>query len=103
MGELSGVNTQVFLIGLECDTVLDCGAKHHLGALHKVVHAVLEAGYVVLRVNEVEENLLRSSYLNPFVSFYEVNESSFRDFVVKFPGDFACDLILHLFEEEDFA
>lgn len=103
MRELSGANTKVFLIGLERDTIFDCRAKHHLGALHKVVHAVLEAGHVILRVDEVEENLLRSSYLNPFISFNEVNESSFRDSVVKLPADFACDLILHLFEEEDFA
>lgn len=99
MSEFSGINTKVFLIRLEGDTIFDCGAKHHLGALHKVVHAILKLGHEVIWIDEVEENLLGSGYLNPFITFDKVDESSFFDSVIKTPRDFAGDLVLNLFEK----
>ena len=103
MGEFSGNDTKIFLIGLECDTILDCRPKHHLGALHEVVHTVLEVRHEILWVNEVEVNLLSCGYLDPFVTFDKVDEASLWDCVVLLPSDFAGDLILNLFEEEDLA
>ena len=40
---LPGINMESRLVSLECDAIAYLGAKHHLGALHEVVHDVLQS------------------------------------------------------------
>lgn len=71
--ELSGVDLESRLVSLVGDTVSNLGAEHHLGALHEVVHDVLEPGHASLLVDHVEVDLLVCHDLDSNVASNEVD------------------------------
>ena len=65
---LSGVNEEAGLIGFVSDTIFNFGSKHHLGALHEIIHHVLKLWLQCLLVNYVKEYFFIGGNLNTNVS-----------------------------------
>lgn len=53
--------------------VFDSGPKHHLGAVHVVVHNILKRGDKSLFVDQEEVDMGICGHLNPHIPFDEVN------------------------------
>lgn len=73
---LSCVNLESGLVGLVSDSEPNSGSKHHLGALHVVIHHVLKSWLEGLFVNKIEVNSVISDDLDSYVSSYKVDLSS---------------------------
>ena len=101
MGALSGVDVEILLIGFERYTIFDGRPKHHLRALHKVVHAVFEFRHVVGEVDSVEEDLMIRCDLDSLIALNEVDKASYLDVVILLPRDSPRDFLLLLLEEDD--
>lgn len=89
-----------FLVG---DAVPNPFTEHHLVAVHEIVHYILQLGHEVLEVNQVEIYEVHRYQLDPNVAFYEVDEASRPDCVVKGPLHFVCYGVPHLLEEQHFG
>jgi len=84
--KLSSINLKAWLICLESDTISDPGTKHHLRALHKVVHAVLQPGHKCFLIDEVEVDFLICCNLYPNVPSDKVDlPSHVIEFMVLYP------------------
>ena len=88
----------VLLVG---DTVSDSTAKHHLGALHVVVHDVLEFRLKRLLVDEVKVNMLLVNHLDPDISFDEVDVASDVKLAVLNPLSDLLNFVILLLEEQN--
>lgn len=73
---LSLVNSEAWLVVFESDTVSDLSTEEHPGALHKVVHDILQNGLKRLLVDEVKVDFLISGDLESNVTSDEVDGSS---------------------------
>ena len=100
---LPTVDVEAELVCLVGDAVADFGAKHHLVALHVVVHHVLETGLVSHRINQVEVDVLVGGDLDSLVALYEVDEPFDVESLVVGPLLLLSERIEHHFEEEDLA
>jgi len=100
---LSSVDVEVFLVLFESHALQHLASEHHLSALHKVVHCVLQSRYVSLRVHKVKVDFVICAHLDALVAFYEVNKCSLVNRMVEFPFDFASHLVLSHFKEQNFA
>jgi hypothetical protein len=76
MVEFSSVNLNTRLICFECDTISYSCSKHHLRALHKVVHAIFKLWHKSLFIDKVEVDSLISNHLDPNIASNEINLSS---------------------------
>ena len=83
---LPSIDLESGLVGLERDTVSYFGTEHHLGALHKVVHAILKLWHECLLVDKIEIDSIVRGHLDPNVTFDKVNLAShFLKLVILFP------------------
>lgn len=98
---LSPVNVKRLLVGLVCDAVLYLGAEHHDGAVHEVVHHVLQGRQPSLEVDQVEEDFGVSYHLDPLVAFNEEDVAALFDRVVIHPRLKAGKLIQDEAEEQN--
>ena len=98
---LSSVDDERFLVGLVSDTVSNLGTKHHLRAVHVVIHNILKLWHESLLVNEVEVDLVIGSDLDSDISLDIVNETSRVNFLVQLPFTSLSNLILLNSKEEN--
>lgn len=83
---LPGVDLKSWLVGLKGNTISYSCTKHHLGALHKVEHAILQLGHERLLVDLIEVDFLIGGNLDSNVASNEVDLTSHVvEFVVKLP------------------
>jgi hypothetical protein len=83
---LPHVDLESGLVGLERNTVSYSGAKHHLGALHKVIHTILKSWHECLLVDQIEIDSVVRSNLDPNVTFDEIDLAShFLETMILFP------------------
>ena len=71
-----GIDLKIFLVCLICDAISDLGSKHHLVAVHEVVHDIFESWYKCDGVDKVEVNFFVGGNLDSLISFDEVDESA---------------------------
>ena len=76
MLKLSSVYIKRPLVCFVRDAVLNFSSKHHLGAIHKVLHNVLKSGQQCFLVHDVEVNFSVRCQLNPHITFDVKYESS---------------------------
>lgn len=98
---LSSVDYKGFLIGLVSNTVSNFGAKHHLWAVHVIVHDILKGWLESFLVNKIKIDLVITSNLDSNISFNIINEASWVDLLVQFPFTSFSDLIGFNSEEEN--
>ena len=103
MNILSSENIKLILIGLVCYAILDLASKHHLAAVHEVVHYILEIGHKRLFIKEIEVDQVISGYLYSDVAFDEVYETSHFYFVVEHPLCDFMEYVVLLLEKQDFV
>ena len=72
----SDPDREVWLICLERDAISDQGAKHHLWAVHEIVHHVFQFGHQSDFVDQVEVYLFIGCYLKPDITFDEKDVAS---------------------------
>ena len=82
VSKLPLINMETPLVGLVSDTVSYSGAKHHLVAVHVVMHYVLQLWHESVGVDDVEVDAIVCGNLDTLVAFNEVNETSNVKFVV---------------------
>ena len=99
MNILLSINVKRLLIGLISDTVFYFRAKHHDGAVHEVVHLILECHFVSDHIDLVEQDFLVGNNLDSLVAFDVEYISSFVDGVIVDPFSLIGELIHHLPEE----
>ena len=85
MLELSPMDVKTLLVGLVRDSVFDLGPKHHLRAVHEVVHHVFKLRHQRLPINDVEVDLGISGNLDSNVTLNVINEPAKINLVVKHP------------------
>ena len=73
---LSGIDLNTRLVGLECNTISNSRSEHHLRALHKVVHTILQLWHKCLFIDEIEVNSLISNNLDSNITSNEVDLTS---------------------------
>ena len=98
---VSPKNIKLPLIWLVSNTIFDSATKHHLTALHVVVHHVLEVRHQSLCIHNVEIDQVICSDLDPDVPFDEVDEPSHFYFVVLNPLGDLRHLVELLPEKQD--
>ena len=101
MLELSPVNIKRLLIGFVSDSVSYRFTKHHLRAIHEVLHHILKLRHQCLSVNDVKVDLVVSGNLNPLIACNVVNESTNIDLVIAFPLTLASELVELKLEEKN--
>ena len=98
MKVLPCVDLEAWLICFVGNTIADSGTKHHLGALHEVVHHVFKSWLKRLLIDEIEINFLIGCDLYSHVSANEIDLTShLLELVILLPV--ACFFIN--FEKED--
>ena len=80
------INIEADLPCFVCDAILSLWPKHHLTAVHEIVHAVLQSWQERLRVDNVKVYQIVSGDLNPDISLCVINEASMAQRVVLFPS-----------------
>jgi hypothetical protein len=86
MVEFSLVNLKVWLVCFKSYAVQSSWAKHHLWALHKIVHDVFKNWNQFFRINRKKVNFLICYHLKSSVSLNIINLSShFWNFVIFSP------------------
>lgn len=101
MSLLARVHFKVLLILLESNAVTYTASKHHLGAVHEVVHHVFQSRTQGQLVDHVEVYFVLCCYLDSDVSFDVVNKASFLKAMVLFPTEATCLFVKGSFEKED--
>ena len=96
---LSAVNFEAPLIGLVADAESNSFTKHHLVALHVVVHAVFQLGQESIPVDDIEVNQFFRCNLNSNITFDEKDEALDPKFMVLLPRCFFGNPVLFLFEK----
>lgn len=95
------VDLETFLVGLESDTVANIPSKHHLSAVHIVVHDIFKFWLQSLFINQVEEDLIISGDLQSLVSLDVEYHASCMNDVILLPESSTCHIIYINFEEEN--
>lgn len=88
---LSSVDQETGLVRFVRDAVLYFRSKHHLRALHEIVHYIFKFRHASIFIDQVEVYLLVGSNLDPYVATDEKYLTSVLHFVVLIP--FACFFI----------
>ena len=97
---LSLIDIEASLVVLVGNTIPDSLSEHALGALHVVIHEVLQLWLEGLFVYQVEVDVFLSRHLDPDVSLDVVNETSHFNFIVLGPRPLLSDLVVDLLEEQ---
>lgn len=97
----SSVDLETSLVGLESDTVANIPSKHHLSAVHVVVHGIFKFWLQRFFINQVEVDLIISGDLQPLVSLDVEYHTSCMNEVILLPESSACHIIHLDFEEEN--
>lgn len=100
MHVLSSKNIKTLLILLVRNAIANLAAKHHLVALCKIVHRILQFRHIRLLINKVKVNHLVGGDLDSNVTFDEVDETTHLDLMVEAPLLFTRVQLLYLLEEQ---
>jgi hypothetical protein len=73
---LSLVDTKSFLTCFEHNAGPNLWTKHHLGAVHVVIHDILKSWLTSVLVDHEEENLFVSGYLDSHIAFDKIDFSA---------------------------
>ena len=103
MFKLPPVDIKRLFISLVGDSVLDLGAKHHLRAVHEVVHHVFQLWHQGFPVNDVEVDLSIRRDLDSNVTLDVVDETSEVNLVVEHPLFLIDQGIIDHLEEKNLA
>ena len=99
MFKISAENIKSCLISFIGYTISYFWSKHHLRALHKVVHHCFQARLISFLVNVIEENLFWCCHLHSNVTLYMKYKSLVLKFMVKLPSFFTSCIIKFSFEK----
>ena len=97
------VDVKALLIWFIGDSISDSFTEHALSTFHIIVHNIFQIGLKSLLVDEVEINVLLRGYLDPDVSFDEVDQTSGSYLIILDPTACFSHFVVNLFKEEDFA
>jgi hypothetical protein len=87
------VDHEALLVLLEEDARLDRLIKHHLRAVHIIVHAVLHGWHEGVLIHQVKLDSLCRNKLKSDVAFGEVNEPNGLYIVVQGPFSYFSEFI----------
>jgi len=100
---LSCVDVEVLLSCFVGDAVLNCAAKHHLIALHEVIHRVLKGWLESFWIDQIKIDFIICGNLYSLVSFDKVDKSSNFNCVVVNPLTSARHRVFLDVKEHDLA
>ena len=96
---LSAINFEAPLISLVADAKSNSFTKHHLVALHVVVHAVFQLGQESFPVDYIEVYQFFCCDLNSYITFDEKDEALDPQFMILLPGCFFGNSVFFLSEK----
>lgn len=99
----SSVNFKTFLVSLVSNTISHFWAKHHLVALHEIIHHSFKCWHECLLIYHVEIYLIIGCHLDSYIAFNIVNQTFMKERCLKLPGADSCVLIFFSLEEEYFV
>lgn len=100
---LGSVDFKTALVCLEGDAVSHSLAKHHLGAIHVVLHHILQLGLARVRIDEHEIDLVICGDLYSHVPFGIIDSTSDVELIVLLPSQTLLYFIKFEPEELDSA
>ena len=95
------MDVDALVVCLVSYSIFHPAAKHHLGAVHEILHDVFQLWHKCLFVNYVEEDLGVCGDLDPRVTFDIIDESICVNLMVYHPFSVFCELINFNFEEQN--
>jgi hypothetical protein len=97
------INVKTFLVGFVGYAIALFLTDQQLAALHVIVHNIFKCRHILLIVETIEVDILKSCQLEPIRVFDVVDRPSIFYLVVLGPLHLTCHVIILLSEEFDFS